>query len=167
MPYPFAPSQFTPTEWNTAQDKADFANHFVRFVRSGYSRALFTRKFYERLRNTFGHYAHYNQAGFWEDYFANPEGVAEFARITEQHRIYGDPHYTFSDAERALQEWAQLDGMYASALRVLSNDTTAQVLPDPGEAPAIDEDIPPDDEWDSAEEDEDFEEWDEIPPMLE
>jgi hypothetical protein len=33
----FEASEFTPTQWDTAQQKADFANHFSRFIDSEFS----------------------------------------------------------------------------------------------------------------------------------
>lgn len=56
---PFAPSQFTETKWSTQQDKADFGNALLHFIGSGFKQALFTRKLYHRLSQTFGHIAHY------------------------------------------------------------------------------------------------------------
>ncbi len=65
----FDPSQFTPTKWQTVEDKAAFANRFVRFVQSDFALKHFTEKFYRRLSNTFGHIAHYNRGGFSETFF--------------------------------------------------------------------------------------------------
>ena len=48
----FDPSQFTPTKWETAKDKAAFANRFVRLVESDFAAKHFTEKFYQRLSNT-------------------------------------------------------------------------------------------------------------------
>lgn len=47
-------ANFTPTQWDTAQDKAAFARQFVRFVQSDFAAKHFTDKFYRRLSNTFG-----------------------------------------------------------------------------------------------------------------
>ena len=40
----FASSQFTPTQWDTAQDKAAFAKQFVRFVQSDFAAKHFTEQ---------------------------------------------------------------------------------------------------------------------------
>ena len=56
---PFLPSQFIATQWSTEKDKADFANSVLHFIESDFKQTLFTRKFYERLSNTFGNIAHY------------------------------------------------------------------------------------------------------------
>lgn len=56
---PFLPSEFVPTQFSTAADKANFGNTLLRFLDADCSRELFTRKFYNRLSMTFGHIAHY------------------------------------------------------------------------------------------------------------
>ena len=98
----FTPTMFTPTQWNTAEDKAKFANHFVRFVDSDFKPTLFQKWFYARLSNTFGHIAHYNQGGFFEEFFTNDRDKIRFLTQTVQFPCYGDPRFTFSDVEQAL-----------------------------------------------------------------
>jgi hypothetical protein len=56
---PFLPSEFVSTKFSTAADKADFGNAFLHFIESGWKETLFTKTFYNRLSNTFGHIAHY------------------------------------------------------------------------------------------------------------
>ena len=56
---PFLPSEFVPTKFSTAADKADFGNAFLHFIESEWKEALFTKAFYNRRSNTFGHIAHY------------------------------------------------------------------------------------------------------------
>jgi hypothetical protein len=106
----FQPSQFTPTKWETAQDKARFANQFARFVRSDFAVEHFSDRFYRRLSMTFGNIAHYNRDGFWSDFFAATADKVRFLEQTLQHPCYGDPAWTYSDVERALQEWLQSEG---------------------------------------------------------
>ena len=103
----FQPSQFTPTKWDTAQDKVRFAQQFVRFVQSDFAAKHFTDRFYRRLSNTFGHIANYNRAGFWEEFFTTTADKVRFLEQTLQHPCYGDPAWTYSDVERALQQWLQ------------------------------------------------------------
>ncbi len=111
----FSPSQFTATKFETQEDKAEFANRFVKFVESGYNPNIFTKKFYNRLSMCFGHIAHYNQAGFYDEFFTTPQGRLDFARITEGREIYGDPAYTDSDVEKVVQEWAREYSMVEKA----------------------------------------------------
>jgi hypothetical protein len=56
---PFLSSEFIATEFSTAADKADFGNAFLHFIESEWKETLFTKTFYNRLSNTFGHIAHY------------------------------------------------------------------------------------------------------------
>jgi len=106
----FTASQFTPTQWDNADDKAWFANQFVRFVESGFEQKHFSDRFYRRLSNTFGHIAHYNRLGFWETFFTTTEDKLRFLEITLNHPCYGDPEWTYSDVERALKSWLTDEG---------------------------------------------------------
>jgi hypothetical protein len=101
----FTPSQFVPTKWNSAEDKAKFANHFVRFVESGFKKSLFQKWFYTRLSMTFGHIAHYNQGGFWAEFFETTSDQLRFLEQTTQCMCHGDPEYTYSDVEKAIRNW--------------------------------------------------------------
>jgi hypothetical protein len=101
----FSAEQFTPTEWNTAQDKADFANHFVRFVESGFSVAEFSPEFYNRLSQTFGHIAHFDRGTFFKKFFTSSADKVRFLRQAVDHESFGDAQFTFCDVERVLREW--------------------------------------------------------------
>ena len=52
--------------------------------------------------NCFGLTAHYDEAGFWTEYFASNAGKVEFLQQVVSHPCYGDPCHTFSDAEREI-----------------------------------------------------------------
>lgn len=101
----FTASQFVGTQFDTSEDKAKFANQFLRFVSAGFRRTLFPQWFYRRLSMTFGHIAHYNQAGFYENFFTTPKGKVEFIAICLNGGGYGDPAYTYSDVEKELKKW--------------------------------------------------------------
>ena len=105
----FDPPQFTPTQWNTSLDKAAFAKQFVRFVKSEFAAKHFTEKFYRRLSQIFGHIAHYNRDGFWNEFFTATADKVRFLQQTMQWPCYGDPAWTYSDVERALQAWLRSD----------------------------------------------------------
>ena len=99
----FSAEDFTPTQWSTAQDKAAFGNHFFRFIESEWKQTLFTKSFYNRLSNCFGHIAHYDLHGFYGTWFAEDALRLSFLRHTLRFGCYGDPEYTFSDVERAIK----------------------------------------------------------------
>ena len=109
----FTASQFTPTQWDTSEDKARFANHFARFVAKGCPWSLFHKWFYNRLSNCFGHIAHYNRAGFYETWFAEPKDRAAFLYRVLSCETYGSPEYTYSDVENVLRVWVSGAPHYA------------------------------------------------------
>lgn len=120
----FSSEQFTPTKWDTAEQKAKFANHFVRFVESDFSANLFCDWFYQRLMNTFGHIAHLNRAGFYETFFLTVEGRLRFLEITAGISTcmggMGDPTWTYSDVERELRAWVIETGVVEKCRSTLS-----------------------------------------------
>jgi hypothetical protein len=120
-----ASSHFTPTQWDTAQEKAAFAKHFMQFVRSDFTAKHFTDKFYRRLSNTFGHIAHYNRGGFWETFFTTTADKVRFLEQTLQHPCYGDPAWTYSDVERSLQAWLRAEGTLDQYRQRLTEETEA------------------------------------------
>ena len=101
----FDEKQFVPTEWSSAKEKADFANHLIRFIESGYKESLFNKKFYNRLSMTFGHIAHYNKYGFYDVWFSSRDRQKRFLENIKRCPCYGDPKWTYSDVEKALQQY--------------------------------------------------------------
>ena len=104
---PFTAAQFTPTAWDTAADKAKFANQFVRFVESGFKDTLFPKWFYTRLSMTFGHIAHFDRGGFYGTWFRSTRAKLDFLRQTVEWPGYGDPAFTYSDVEKAVAVWVR------------------------------------------------------------
>ena len=100
---PFLPSDFTATKFSTAADKAEFGNTLLRFIESEWASALFTKSFYNRLSMCFGHIAHYNRIQFYDEWFSSLAAQVRFLKHTLRFPCYGDPEYTFSDVERAIQ----------------------------------------------------------------
>ncbi|MHB1934992.1 MAG: hypothetical protein ACYCOR_00220 [Acidobacteriaceae bacterium] len=101
---PFDACQFVATEWSSAADKATFGNTYLRFIESEWKQTLFTKSFYDRLSNCFGHIAHYNVSQFYETWFTCDKDRLEFLKQTATWPCYGDPKFTFSDVERAIQK---------------------------------------------------------------
>lgn len=99
----FSADTFVPTKWNSAEDKAKFGNHFLRFVEAEFSRNLFTKVFYNRLSMCFSHIAHFNVHGFYEEWFSTLGDQLRFLKHTVQFHCYGDPEYTFSDVEKQIR----------------------------------------------------------------
>jgi len=102
---PFLPKQFTATQWSTEDDKAEFVNTLLHFIDSGFKQTLFTKKLlYQWMSNTFGHIAHYNQGGFWAEWFVEVSDQVRFIEHLLRWPCYGDPEFTFGDVERALRQ---------------------------------------------------------------
>jgi len=55
----FTASDFLPTKWSTADEKAVFGNNLLHFMLTGFLAERFTEKLYTRLSMCFGHIAHY------------------------------------------------------------------------------------------------------------
>lgn len=147
-------SEFTPTQWSTAAEKADFGNQLLRFIEAGWKPTMFTKKLYRRLSMTYGHIAHFNQAGFYEEWFTNHADRLRFLEHLLRWPCHGQPKFTFCDVERAVQDEVRrrnLIDMYrllaeederSRELRVLAaleQKYRGQYQPCPtGDAPAID-----------------------------
>ncbi len=124
----FRAEQFTPTQWATAEDKAMFANHFVRFAQAGFPRTLFYKWFYARLSRTFGHIAHYDQGGFYATWFDSTQDKLEFLKRTVEHgdHPYGDPVFTYSDVERVIARWVIEEGLIKTYADRLAQEVEAE-----------------------------------------
>jgi hypothetical protein len=101
---PFLPDEFTPTKFSTAVEKAEFGNLVLRFIESEWTQAIFTKDFYHRLSCCFGHIAHCDRATFYETWFASDCDWLRFLEHTLRWPCWGDPEFTFSDVERAIQQ---------------------------------------------------------------
>ena len=107
MSKPFFPRQFTPTKFATAEDKAKFANKLVTFVERGFPESLFTQDLYRRLSTCFGHIAHHNRNGFFEEWFENETLQKEWVKNAFDWGCYGEAGHTFCDVEREVITWLQ------------------------------------------------------------
>jgi hypothetical protein len=101
---PFLPAEFTATKFSTAADKAEFGNHFLRFIESEWAQMIFTKDFYHRLSMCFGHIAFVDRPTFYETWFTSDQDRLRFLEKTLKWPCWGDPVYTFSDVERAVQQ---------------------------------------------------------------
>jgi hypothetical protein len=125
---PFLPTEFTPTKFSTADDKAEFGNHFLRFIDSEWAQTLFTKDFYHRLSMCFGNIAHYDRGTFYETWFTTDHDRLRFLEKTLKWPCWGDPEYTFSDIERAIQQELRKRNYLARyELRVAEAERTAEM----------------------------------------
>ena len=98
----FVAADFVPTQWDTAEQKAKFANALLRFVAQDFPRSKFHKSLYDRLSGTFGHIAHYNSARFYDHFFLTAKDKLEFLEQCVTWPCHGDPTTTYSDVERAV-----------------------------------------------------------------
>ena len=94
--------QFTATRFDTAQAKADFGNQLLAFIAEGFPQKRFTQRFYGVLMQHFGMIAHYDQHGFWREFFTTTADQVRFLEEISSHPCWGDPAFTFSDLERVV-----------------------------------------------------------------
>jgi len=104
-PRPFDASQFTSTQFNSAEQKAKFGNNLVKFILNGFQSKDFTPALYKALNNCFGHIAHYDIRGFYETWFSDHNQVREWFDHVQQYTPVGSAEFTFSDVERAFKTW--------------------------------------------------------------
>lgn len=121
----FTADQFAPTRWEDAEEKARFARRFIRLVESDFAERDFPQALYRRLALTFGHIAHYNRNGFYGEFFTATEGKVRFLRMTLAHPCWGDPAFTYSDVERALQSWLHQNAVLGEYERRLAAEQEA------------------------------------------
>lgn len=119
----FANDKFMPTQWDSEEQKRKFADQFIAFVGSDFSKSKFPKWFYDRLNGTFGHIAHYNQHGFFETFFLDTAGKIRFIEMTLRHGCYGDPAWTYSDVERAIQREVRKLGVLETYQHRLASET--------------------------------------------
>ena len=105
--YPAA--QFTPTKWNTAEDKARMTKKLTKFILSGFQQPSFTKEVYKRLSTMFGHIAEYDIQGFYSVWFEDDDACLNWAENVIRGGVLGfvvgDPAWTWSDVEKTLQHW--------------------------------------------------------------
>jgi hypothetical protein len=121
----FTADQFTATQWEDAEKKVNFSQQFIRFVESDFDKRLFPNRFYVRLALCFGNIAHYNRWGFYETFFTTTEDKVRFLRKTLQHQCWGDPAFTYSDVEKALQSWLHQNDILAQYEQRLADEQEA------------------------------------------
>jgi hypothetical protein len=66
---------------------------------------------------TFGHSAHFDRATFYRTFFGKAQDKALFLEKTLKHRPVGDPAFTYSDVEAALQNWMRTTNLFERVQR--------------------------------------------------
>lgn len=118
-------SKYKATQWESADQKDKFERQFMLFVGTDFDRKNFPKWFYQRLSQTFGHIAHYDQSGFWEEWFTNAHDQVRFLEHTLARVPVGDPEYTYSDVEKDIQCWLR-EGDFLKKARLQWQDEIDQ-----------------------------------------
>ena len=116
---------FMPTKWNSADDKARFGNQLLAFIAADFLKTKWTNAFYGLLCQHFGFIAHYDQQGFWDEYFHDLPGKLRFLRDLTQHPCYGDPAFTFCDLERVVIGRLRAAGLIERLRTAVDRETEA------------------------------------------
>jgi hypothetical protein len=155
---PFTETMFTVTNWDTAADKADFANTLCRFIAADFKKELFTQKLYRRLNLSFGFIAHYDIGGYFDYFFLDLQGKIAFLEEMLAWWPCGQPEHTFSDVERAVKarlracdlldayrqlRAAEIDGAERALLALLRRKYEGPDPPAPLSAPILHSGTPP------------------------
>lgn len=64
----------------SAEEKDKVLKDWTRFIENDFSKNRFTKSLYDHLIQHCSFIAHYNQAGFYNSYFADPEDTIRFMR---------------------------------------------------------------------------------------
>lgn len=108
----FDADQFTATHFDTAAEKATAMEQLARFAEAGFPRKAFTKRLYHHLNlHLFHHIAHYNIDGFYDVWFSTLARQADWVNYALHARAYGEPAWTWSDAEEAFQGWLADSGI--------------------------------------------------------
>ena len=132
-PGTFQASNFTATQWNTAEDKARMADKLTKFILNGFQQGSFTKEMYKRLSTMFGHIAEYNIHGFYTVWFDDDAACLKWAENAMRGGVLGfvvgDPAWTWSDVERAIQKWLSDNGIVEQISSIINQEAELP-LPD-------------------------------------
>src|SRR5436853_622236 len=102
---PFGAEQFTATEWDSAEDKAKWANAMASWIQRGFPQNGWRKSLYHHLQlHMYGHIAHFNMHGFYSEWFANIHLQLQWLQYAARGGAYGmvgDPAHTWCDVELA------------------------------------------------------------------
>jgi hypothetical protein len=111
-----------------AKSKVCFAQHFCKFVIGHFSKKDFPQWFYKRLTSTFGcdPYSHYNRSEFYHHFFSNSGKQELFLRLCLSYYTNHDPVFSFSDVEKCLQKWLNVNLILYQVSQYTKHQSTEQ-----------------------------------------
>jgi len=128
---PFCAEQFTATQWDSARDKATWANAMAAWVARGFPVNGWRRGLYDPLHvHLYGHIAHYNQQGFYAEWFGDVHCQLRWLQFAASGGAFvggvGDPAFTWSDVELAWSTWVRESGLIDHYRQLCSLDIETQ-----------------------------------------
>src|SRR4030067_661663 len=131
----FQASNFTATQWNTAEDKARMADKLTKFILNGFPQGSFTKEIYKRLSTMFGHIAEYNIHGFYAVWFEDDAACLKWVENAMRGGVLGfvvgDPVWTWSDVEKAIQKWLSENQVLEQIRRIGNEDVELPLCNEP------------------------------------
>lgn len=106
----FREVEFVPSKWQSAAEKANFANRLAEFIAAGMPQRKFSKALYRDLIQCFGFMGHYDVHGFASEHFGLPQHKAAFLEQIAAAPIYGSPHTSSCDVEAVIQRWLHNTG---------------------------------------------------------
>jgi len=121
----FSAEDFTATNFATAQDKAQWANNFMKFILGGFQRHAFKKNVYRQLHHMFGHCAEYDLDGFYCTWFENTYKCLHWVETVTTTWLagIGQPQYTWSDVEIKLVKWIWENNIHDQVAGYLQAET--------------------------------------------
>lgn len=100
---PWKAEEFTGDRWTSPEDKVKFLEALIKFLCHHCDRDRFTRRVYDGLHQRLNHIAHYNMAGFYDEWFADLPSRIRFLF----HHSAGTtgPSGSWHDVDVALKGW--------------------------------------------------------------
>lgn len=106
----------------TAAGKAKTAAALADFVLSDFSQKKWKKGLYKKLSCMFGHIAEYDMHGFYHVWFRSTAAKVRWIQNVLNSPCYGEPAFTHSDVERAIQTWLKQSGLLEEYQRRLASE---------------------------------------------
>lgn len=100
----------------------EFANALARLITSGFQPTHFTKKLYLRLMNQFQHIAHYDQHGFFAEWFSSTERQLAFLEHTLEYRSW----FPDQPVEQIIRAWIKRENLYEQQCAIVAGQTEAR-----------------------------------------
>jgi hypothetical protein len=124
----FEAKDFVASNSATAEDKAKWANKFVKFILGGFQSGSFNKDLYGRLRAMFGHCAEYDIHGFYFVWFDDAYKCLHWVETVTTSWLcgVGNPAFTWSDVEIVLIKWLKESNIHDQIARYMQAETEEQ-----------------------------------------